>query len=125
VKSLSPKVMAMMMISSTTNNLSTISTLLMKVVTPFLIVPTTIITSKTTSHQNSFTKMKKPIPSLTVKIPLPGTNVVTSGSDISASGGANPGPVILPNDKTAFSSTPQFPKDKANLVKLELVNFGT
>jgi hypothetical protein len=46
------------------------------------------------------------------------------GSYIGASGSddANPGPVILPNDETAFSSTPQFPKDKADLVKLELVN---
>jgi hypothetical protein len=46
------------------------------------------------------------------------------GSDVGASGSddANPGPVILPNDKTPFSFTPQFPKDKANLVKLELVN---
>ncbi len=46
------------------------------------------------------------------------------GSDVGASGSddANPGPVILPNDKTPFNSTPQFPKDKANLVKLELVN---
>jgi hypothetical protein len=41
----------------------------------------------------------------------------TSGSD-----DANPGPVILPNDEAAFSSTPQFLKDKVDLVKLELVN---
>jgi hypothetical protein len=46
------------------------------------------------------------------------------GSDIGTSGStdANPGPVIPPNDETAFSSTPQFPKDKADLVKLKLVN---
>ncbi len=38
----------------------------------------------------------------------PGTNIGASGSDIGASGSddANPGPVILPNDKTTFSSTP-------------------
>jgi hypothetical protein len=35
---------------------------------------------------------------------------------------ANPGPVIPPNDETAFSSTPQFPKVQADLVNLELVN---
>jgi hypothetical protein len=46
------------------------------------------------------------------------------GSGIGASGSinTNSGPVIPPNDETAFSSTPQFPKDQANLVKLELVN---
>jgi hypothetical protein len=46
------------------------------------------------------------------------------GSGIGASGSVdtNPGPVIPPNDETAFSSTLQFPKDQANLVKLELVN---
>jgi hypothetical protein len=45
------------------------------------------------------------------------------GSGVGTSGSidTNPGPVI-PNDETAFSSTPQFPKDQANLVKLELVN---
>jgi hypothetical protein len=45
--------MTMMTISSMTNHPSTISTLLMKVMTPFLIVPTTIITSVTTCHQIS------------------------------------------------------------------------
>jgi hypothetical protein len=59
--------------------------------------------------------MKKLILSLKVKVDM--TLVGASGSN-----DANPGPVILPNDKTAFSFTPQFPKDKANLVKLELVN---
>jgi hypothetical protein len=46
------------------------------------------------------------------------------GSGVGASGpiDTNPGPVIPPNDETAFSSTPQFPKDQADLVKLELVN---
>jgi hypothetical protein len=49
------------------------------------------------------------------------------GSGIGASGASgsidtNPGPVIPLSDETAFSSTPQFPKDQANLVKLELVN---
>jgi hypothetical protein len=66
-----PKVMmmmmTMMMISSMTNCLSTISTLLMKVMTPFLIVPTTIITSVTTCHQISFAKMKKLILSLNAR----------------------------------------------------------
>ncbi len=51
---------------------------------------------------------------------------VSDGSGIGASGSVsgsvdpNPGPAIPPNDETAFSSTPQFPKDQANLVKLEL-----
>jgi hypothetical protein len=44
-----------------------------------------------------------------------------SGS-VSGSVDTNPGPAIPPNDETAFSSTPQFPKDQVNLVKLELVN---
>jgi hypothetical protein len=46
------------------------------------------------------------------------------GSGIGTSGSinTNPGPVIPPNDETAFSSTPQFPKDQADLVKVELVN---
>jgi hypothetical protein len=46
------------------------------------------------------------------------------GSGVGACGSidTNPGPVIPLNDETAFSSTPQFPKDRANLVKLELVN---
>jgi hypothetical protein len=62
--------MMMMIISSTTNHLSTISTLLMKVMTPFLIVPTMIITSVTTCHQISFAKMKKRIPHLRGKVDL-------------------------------------------------------
>jgi hypothetical protein len=49
-----------------------------------------------------------------------GAGVGTSGS--SGSVDTNPGPVIPLNDETAFSSTPQFPKDQADLVKLELVN---
>jgi hypothetical protein len=65
VNSMPSKVMMMMMtISSTTNHPSTISTLLMKVMTFFLIVPATIITSMTTCHQISFAKMKKQIPHL-------------------------------------------------------------
>jgi hypothetical protein len=46
------------------------------------------------------------------------------GSGVGASGSVdtNQGPVIPLNDETAFSSTPQFPNDQANLVKLELVN---
>jgi hypothetical protein len=46
------------------------------------------------------------------------------GSGVGASGSidTNPGTVIPPNDETAFSSTPQFPKDQASLVKLELMN---
>jgi hypothetical protein len=60
--------MTMMMISSMTNYPSNISTLLMKVMTPFLIVPTTIITSMTTCHQISFAKMKKWIPHLKRKV---------------------------------------------------------
>jgi hypothetical protein len=50
-----------------------------------------------------------------------GSGVGTSGS-ISGSVNTNPGPAIPPNDETAFSSTTQFPKDQADLVKLELVN---
>ena len=144
------------MISSMTNHPSTISTLLMKVMTPFLIVPTMIITSMTTCHQISFAKMKKRIPHLKGKVDLTKkliphlkgkvdltkklipaserdsgfdeeTNSASEsedGSDVGASGSndTNPGPVIPPNDETAFSSTPQFPKDQADLVKLELVN---
>jgi hypothetical protein len=49
-----------------------------------------------------------------------GAGIGTSGS--SGSVDTNPGPVIPLNDETAFRSTPQFPKDQANLVKLELVN---
>jgi hypothetical protein len=49
-----------------------------------------------------------------------GAGVGASGS--SGSIDTNPGPVIPLNDETAFSSTPQFPKDQADLVKLELVN---
>jgi hypothetical protein len=46
------------------------------------------------------------------------------GSGVGTSGSidTNPGPVIPLNDEAAFSSTPQFPKDQANIVKLELVN---
>jgi hypothetical protein len=62
--------MIMMTISSTTNHQSTISTLLMKVMTPFLIVPTMKITSMTTCHQISFAKMKKRIPHLKRKVDL-------------------------------------------------------
>jgi hypothetical protein len=55
----------MMMISSTTNHPSIIATLLMKVMTPFLIFPSMIMTSMTTCHQISFAKkMNKPIPCL-------------------------------------------------------------
>jgi hypothetical protein len=52
------------------------------------------------------------------------TSESEDGSDVGTSGSndANPGPVIPRNDETAFSSTPQFPKAKANLVKPELVN---
>jgi hypothetical protein len=55
------------------------------------------------------------------------TSESADGSGIGASGSVgsintNPGPAIPPNDETAFSSTPQFSKDQANLVKLELVN---
>jgi hypothetical protein len=32
------------------------------------------------------------------------------------------GPVLIPNQETAFTTTPLFPKDKADLVKVELVN---
>jgi hypothetical protein len=49
-----------------------------------------------------------------------GSGVGTSGSIGSID--TNPGPTIPPNDETAFSSTPQSPKDQANLVKLKLVN---
>jgi hypothetical protein len=60
--------MMMMMISSTTNCLSIITTLLMKVMTPFLIFPTMIMTSMTTCHQISLAKkMNKPIPHLKEK----------------------------------------------------------
>jgi hypothetical protein len=62
--------MTMMTISSMTNHSSSISTLLMKVMTPFLIVPSTIITSVTTCHQISFAKMKKQIPHLKGKVDL-------------------------------------------------------
>jgi hypothetical protein len=121
----------------------------MKVMTPFLIFPTTIMTSMTTCHQISFAKkMNKLIPHLKGKALLhmkgkvedsaserdigfdeetdstsesaDGSGIVTSGSVGSVD--TNPGPAIPPNDETAFSSTPQFPKDQANLVKLELVN---
>jgi hypothetical protein len=53
---------------------------------------------------------------------------ISDGSGIGASGSVSgsvdtkPGPAIPPNDETVFSSTPQFPKDQANLVKFELVN---
>jgi hypothetical protein len=72
VNSVPLKVMMMMrtMISSMTNHPSTISTLLMKVMTPFLIVPTMIITSVTTCHQIFFAKMKKWIPHLKGKVDL-------------------------------------------------------
>jgi hypothetical protein len=55
------------------------------------------------------------------------TSERADGSGIGASGSigsvnTNPGPAIPPNDETAFSHTPQFPKDQANLVKLKLVN---
>jgi hypothetical protein len=51
---------AMMMMMSSINCLSIITTLLMKVMTPFLIFPT--MTSMTTCHQISFAKkMNKPI----------------------------------------------------------------
>jgi hypothetical protein len=57
--------MTMTMISSTIDCPSTIATQLMKVMTPFLIFPTMIMTSMTTCHQISFTKkMNKPIPHL-------------------------------------------------------------
>jgi hypothetical protein len=60
--------MTMMMISTTTNHPAIIATLLMKVMTPFLIFPTMIITSMTTCHQISFTKkMNKLIPCLKAK----------------------------------------------------------
>jgi hypothetical protein len=71
VNSVPLKVMMMMMmtmISSMTNHPYTISTLLMKVMTLFLIVPTMIITSMTTCHQISFAKMKKWIPHLKGKV---------------------------------------------------------
>jgi hypothetical protein len=49
---------------------------------------------------------------------------VDTMTPIKASGynDTNQGPVIPPNDETAFCSILQFPKDQANLVKLELVN---
>jgi hypothetical protein len=52
-------------------------------------------------------------------------SVDEAGVGASGSSGSidtNPSPVIPLNDETAFSSTPQFPKDQADLVKLELVN---
>jgi hypothetical protein len=62
--------MTMATISAMTNHPSTISTLLMKVMTPFLILPTTIITSMTTCHQISFAKMKRWIPHLKGKVDM-------------------------------------------------------
>jgi hypothetical protein len=60
--------MTMTTISSTIDCLSIITTQLMKVMTPFLIFPTTIMTSMTTCHQISFTKkMNKPVPCLKCK----------------------------------------------------------
>jgi hypothetical protein len=52
------------------------------------------------------------------------TSESEDGSDVGTSGSndANPRHVIPPNDETAFSSTPQFPFNQANLVKLELAN---
>ncbi len=73
VNSVPSKVMMMMTmatISTMTNHPSTISTLLMKVMTPFLILPTTIITSMTTCHQISFAKMKRWIPHLKGKVDM-------------------------------------------------------
>ena len=115
--------MTMMMISSMTNHLSTISTLLMKVMTPFLIVPTMIITSMTTCHQNSFAKMKKPILSLTVKIPLEPTLVPVDLTLV-------PVDLMMPIQALSFfqmtkqhSALPHsFPRTKPILSKLELVN---
>ncbi len=137
--------MTMMMISSMTNYPSNISTLLMKVMTPFLIVPTTIITSMTTCHQISFAKMKKWIPHLKRKVAgsdketdsmsereggsdgeTNSTSESEDWSDVGASGSddANPGPVTPPNEKKSIQLYPTVSqgKDKANLVKLELVN---
>jgi hypothetical protein len=51
---------------------------------------------------------------------IDGSGVGTSGA--SGSVDTNPGPVLPLSDETTFSSTSQFPKDQANLVKLELVN---
>ncbi len=144
----------MMMISSTINHLSIITTQLMKVMTPFLIFPTTIMTSMTTCHQISFAKKRnKLIPHLkrqgdstseredgsdeetnsaserdigfdeetdSTSESADGSGIGTSGSIGSVN--TNPGPAIPPNDETAFSSTPQFSKDQANLVKLEVVS---
>jgi hypothetical protein len=150
VNSVPSKVMMMMtMISSTINHPSIIATLLMTVMTPFLIFPT--MTSMTTCHQISFSKkMNKHSASerqqgdstfeteggsdeetdsaserdvgfdeetYSVSESVDGSGIGTSGSV-----DTNPGPVIPLNDETAFSSTPQFPKDQADLVKLELVN---
>jgi hypothetical protein len=57
--------MTMTMISSTIDCPSIIATQLMKVMTPFLIFPTMIMTSMTTCHQISFTKkMNKQVPCL-------------------------------------------------------------
>jgi hypothetical protein len=66
VNSVQSQVMRMMtMISSTINRPSIIATQLMKVMTPFLIFCTTIMTSMTTCHQISLAKkMNKPIPHL-------------------------------------------------------------
>ncbi len=140
----------MMMISSTINHPSIIATQLMKVMTPFLIFPSTIMTSMTTCHQIPFAKkMNKLILHLKGKaIPrlkreggsdeetnsaserdvgfdeeTDSTSESADGSGVGASGSidTNPGPAIPPNDKTAFSFTPHFPKDQADLVKLELV----
>jgi hypothetical protein len=122
-------------ISYTINHLSIIATQLMKVMTPFLIFPTTIMTSMISCHQISFAKkMNKPILHLKGKgilhlkgkvdlmkkpiLHLKGTlNSIKKlildlkvwiGSGIGASGSidTNPGPAIPPNDETTFSSLP-------------------
>jgi hypothetical protein len=109
VNSLPSKVMMMMTISNMTNHLSIISTLLMKVMTPFLIVPTI-----TTCHQISFAKMKKPIPSQKVQVDLmlAPVDLMTPIQALS----------FFQMTKQHSALPPQFPKDKANHVKLELVN---
>jgi hypothetical protein len=154
VNSVRSKVM-MTTISSTINHPSIIATQLMKVMTPFLIFPTMIMTSKHDNlssdllcQEDEQTDSASERQGTSASGREGGSDEETdsaserdigfdeetdsssesadgSGNGASGSIGSvdtNPGPAIPPNDETAFSSTPQFPKDQANLVKLELVN---
>jgi hypothetical protein len=143
--------MTMMTISSTINHPSIIATLLMKVMTPFLTFPTTIMTRNDNLSSNLLCQEDEQSDSMSERQgnsvsereggsdeetnsaserdvgfdkETDSTSESADGSGIGASGSVdtNPGPVILPNDETAFSSTPRCPKDQADLVKLELVN---